>query len=133
MEKSARTIWKINAKPILLWIKGAKCKFPFKYKQRLYDTCITIDNKGLYPGAPWCSTQTDEFDNHIEGTVFGLLLLSLLLLFKIFNDIPSKFCHALRRSNSKLSLFKAKYGIMLPCQTDQILPKYTAQSTIWSP
>ena len=46
---------------------GAKCKFPFKYKGRLYDTCITVDDKGLYPGAPWCSTQTDEFGIHVEG------------------------------------------------------------------
>ena len=46
---------------------GTKCRFPFKYKGRLYDTCITVDDKGLYPGAPWCSTQTDEFDIHVEG------------------------------------------------------------------
>ena len=48
-------------------VTGEKCKFPFKYNGRLYDTCITIDDKGLYPGAPWCSSQTDEFGKHIPG------------------------------------------------------------------
>ena len=46
---------------------GAKCKFPFKYKGRLYDTCITVDDKGSYTGAPWCSMKTDEFGIHVEG------------------------------------------------------------------
>ena len=38
------------------------CKFPFKYKGRLYDTCITIDSN-----SPWCSLKVDKEMNHIEG------------------------------------------------------------------
>ena len=38
------------------------CKFPFRYKGRLYDTCITIDSD-----QPWCSLKTDINKNHIEG------------------------------------------------------------------
>ena len=37
------------------------CKFPFRYKGRLYDTCITLDSE-----VPWCSLETDIDDNHIE-------------------------------------------------------------------
>lgn len=37
------------------------CKFPFKYKGRLYDTCITIDS-----AFPWCSLSVDEKRNHID-------------------------------------------------------------------
>ena len=46
---------------------GDKCQFPFRYKNRMYDTCITIDKKGPTPGEPWCSSKRDEFNNHIEG------------------------------------------------------------------
>ena len=46
---------------------GDSCKLPFKYKGRTYDTCITIDDKGSYPGAPWCSRKLDIDGNHLNG------------------------------------------------------------------
>ena len=49
-------------------ITGGVCRFPFKYKGRVYDTCVTIDDKGSNPGDPWCSTLTDELNNHIPGS-----------------------------------------------------------------
>ena len=39
------------------------CKFPFKYKGRLYDTCINIDSNDH-----WCSTATDAFFNSLPGS-----------------------------------------------------------------
>jgi hypothetical protein len=48
-------------------INGDTCRFPFRYKGRMYDTCITVDNKGSNPGDPWCSSLTDQLKNHISG------------------------------------------------------------------
>lgn len=48
-------------------VSGTTCRFPFKYKGRLYDTCVGFDNKGSIEGSPWCSTSTDEYQNHISG------------------------------------------------------------------
>ena len=39
------------------------CSFPFNYKGRMYDSCITIDST-----EPWCSLKTDIHRNHIEDT-----------------------------------------------------------------
>ena len=50
---------------------GKFCEFPFRYKGRLYDTCITMDDKGSEPGDAWCSTSVDpETRNHIPGISF---------------------------------------------------------------
>ena len=38
------------------------CRFPFRYKGRLHDTCITIDSD-----VPWCSLATDYKGNHIDN------------------------------------------------------------------
>ena len=38
------------------------CKFPFKYKGRMYDTCVTLESE-----IPWCSLKTDKEHKHIEG------------------------------------------------------------------
>ncbi len=46
---------------------GDPCVFPFTYKGRLYDTCVTQDSMGTNPGDSWCSTATDEFKNHVLG------------------------------------------------------------------
>ena len=47
---------------------GKFCEFPFRYKGRLYDTCITMDDKGSQPGDAWCSTSVDPVTrNHIPG------------------------------------------------------------------
>ena len=46
---------------------GETCTFPFIYKGRLYDTCITHDDLGSDAGKPWCSIATDEFSNHVTG------------------------------------------------------------------
>ena len=43
-------------------IDSKVCKFPFRFKGRLYDTCITIDSE-----YPWCSLSTDTDNNHIGG------------------------------------------------------------------
>ena len=48
-------------------ITGQICKFPFKYKQRIYDTCITTDDLGSHFGIPWCSIEVDDFGNHVIG------------------------------------------------------------------
>ena len=42
--------------------KNEVCRFPFRYKGRLYDTCITIDSD-----VPWCSLSKDVKGNHIEN------------------------------------------------------------------
>ncbi len=39
------------------------CKFPFRYKGRLYNKCITLDSESA-----WCSLKTDQNNNHIDGT-----------------------------------------------------------------
>ena len=39
------------------------CSFPFRYKGRLYDKCISLDSE-----SPWCSLKTDVNYNHIQGT-----------------------------------------------------------------
>ena len=49
-------------------IKGETCVFPFRFKGRLYDTCIMNDNLGSEPGKPWCSTAVDALGNHIAGS-----------------------------------------------------------------
>ena len=41
----------------------AECKFPFKFKESVYDGC-----KVGYKGTLWCSTQTDDNGNHVNGT-----------------------------------------------------------------
>ena len=33
------------------WTEGSTCKFPFNYRGRMYDTCITLGEN-----APWCYT-----------------------------------------------------------------------------
>ena len=38
------------------------CQFPFKFKGRLYDTCVTLEAEN-----PWCSLKTDLNNNHIDG------------------------------------------------------------------
>ena len=49
---------------------GKFCEFPFKYKGRLYDTCITLDDKGSEPGDAWCSTAVDHITrDHTPGIV----------------------------------------------------------------
>ena len=45
-----------------LTIDNRICKFPFKYKGKLYDTCITIDSD-----VPWCSLSIDHRGKHIEN------------------------------------------------------------------
>ncbi len=42
---------------------GSPCSFPFRYKGRLYDTCVKLDGAD----EPWCSTSTDSDWNHVEG------------------------------------------------------------------
>ncbi|TRY78483.1 hypothetical protein TCAL_13095 [Tigriopus californicus] len=43
---------------------GMVCAFPFRFKGRMYDQCITLGSKN---GRPWCSTKTDRDHNHIDG------------------------------------------------------------------
>ena len=49
-------------------VLGKTCKFPFRYKSRVYDTCITIDSP---LSTPICTTQTDDFGDLIKGAVSG--------------------------------------------------------------
>ena len=43
-------------------LSRATCSNNFRYKGRMYDTCITLD----YGGKAWCSIGTDENDNHVK-------------------------------------------------------------------
>ena len=40
-----------------------ECIFPFVYAQIQHSQCTTVGNNGT----PWCSTKTDENNNHITG------------------------------------------------------------------
>ncbi len=48
-------------------ITGTKCVFPFVYKGRKYDTCISIDGRGDGPTNAWCSSETELTGKHIIG------------------------------------------------------------------
>jgi len=53
-----------------------KCQFPFIFKGRLFSACTTVtgtNDEGEYEhGTPWCSTKTDDNNNHISGQgVYG--------------------------------------------------------------
>ena len=51
-------------------VGGKFCEFPFRYKGRLYDTCISVDEKGSESGDAWCSTSVDLITrDHIPGEV----------------------------------------------------------------
>ena len=39
------------------------CVFPFKFGNRIHNTCTTIDGDAT----PWCSTQVDTSGNHVAG------------------------------------------------------------------
>ncbi|TRY78181.1 hypothetical protein TCAL_06224, partial [Tigriopus californicus] len=41
------------------------CQFPFRYQNRMYDSCITL---GSLDGSPWCSGSTDTQFNHLPGS-----------------------------------------------------------------
>jgi len=43
---------------------GARCVFPFTYKERTYRGCILVDADD---GIPWCSTLTDNTGQHVGG------------------------------------------------------------------
>jgi len=43
---------------------GARCVFPFTYKEKVYRGCILVDADD---GKPWCSTLTDNNGQHIGG------------------------------------------------------------------
>jgi len=43
---------------------GARCVFPFVYKDRQYRGCILVDADD---GIPWCSTLTDSSGQHVGG------------------------------------------------------------------
>ena len=49
-------------------VTGKFCEFPFRYKVRLYDSCITLDGKGSNSEDSWCSTAVDVTTrDHIPG------------------------------------------------------------------
>merc|ERR1712107_403902 len=52
-------------------VKGEPCAFPFTFNERLYDKCTLWDwdaELGTnFIGRYWCSTETDEWGNHITG------------------------------------------------------------------
>ena len=49
-------------------IKGgdpnALCIFPFRYRGKTYDTCITI---GITNNQAWCATKVDNLGNYVRG------------------------------------------------------------------
>lgn len=52
-------------------MEGSQCSFPFRYKGRLYDSCVTLSVGGREEGHSedaWCSTETDSDMNHVEGS-----------------------------------------------------------------
>ena len=42
---------------------GIPCESPLEYEGKRYDGCISMDNGGI----PWCSTQVDGNNNHVDG------------------------------------------------------------------
>ena len=58
------------------------CLFPFRYKGRLFSSCITLDSSEA-----WCSLNTDENDNHVDdGNSKGICQESCL-----FQNCPIGF------------------------------------------
>ena len=47
----------------------APCQFPFILNKKTYWAC-TYDYGHLTGYKPWCSTKTDDNDNHIQGKFF---------------------------------------------------------------
>ena len=45
---------------------GSSCKFPFRYKARMYDTCITF---GKSAGESWCAIKVDNEANVLESGI----------------------------------------------------------------
>ena len=45
-------------------VPGKKCAFPFKFKGVFYRQCTTVDHQD---DKLWCSTETDQNDNYIDG------------------------------------------------------------------
>ena len=44
-------------------ISEVRCVFPFTYDGQTYQACTDADNGGI----PWCSTQVDGNNNHVDG------------------------------------------------------------------
>ena len=44
-------------------ISEVRCVFPFNYDGQTYQACTDTDNGGI----PWCSTQVDGNNNHVDG------------------------------------------------------------------
>ena len=42
--------------------------FYFRYKGRIYNTCINLDVFGQGGTVPWCSTTLDSQGNHVAGS-----------------------------------------------------------------
>ena len=42
--------------------------FHFRYKGRIYNTCINLDVFGQGGTVPWCSTTLDSQGNHVTGS-----------------------------------------------------------------
>ena len=48
------------------------CKFPFIFKNKTYYNCTydyTLENNAFTLARPWCSTKTDENNNHVKGNI----------------------------------------------------------------
>ena len=44
-------------------VGGTPCVFPFRYDNKNFNSCTTIENSGI----PWCSTKTGKRNKHIKG------------------------------------------------------------------
>ena len=44
-------------------ISEVRCVFPFNYDGQTHQVCTDVDNGGI----PWCSTQVDGNNNHVDG------------------------------------------------------------------
>lgn len=69
-----------------------RCKFPFRYQGRVYDSCITL---GSVNAEPWCSTRVDNKGNHVTGS-FDICPVTCTVNncpISYTRSFPDKSCH----------------------------------------
>ncbi|CAL4096357.1 unnamed protein product, partial [Meganyctiphanes norvegica] len=59
--KHVAKYWKLCVKDLRSSKQERGCVFPFRYNDLVFNSCTTLDAND-----PWCSTETDSRDNHVE-------------------------------------------------------------------